>query len=428
MSSDAQRVGPVTAAERILYIDILRGMALFGILAANMRGFSAPASVYGNIKLLFHGPVDMIAQGFIDIFIQGKFVTLFSFLFGLGFAVQLTRAEARGAKFMSFYPRRLAALALFGLIHGLLIWWGDILLSYALAGAMLLFFRNREQKTLLWWAGSIFTAPILVISGIYIAGALGHGPAAAKPPTPPDMSKIQSVVAIYSHGSVPQILRENLVVWKSELPTLGFAIYALFLFLLGLWVWRSGIIEKLDEYKPLLKRVCAWCIPIGIAGSTFVTLASLRPPSGKPTLIGFLAGVLMFPSAHILSAGYAAGLAVLIQNPAWKRRLTPFAAVGRMALTDYLTQSVVCTVFFYNYSTGLFGRVGPAWDLVPTLVLYGSQVVFSNWWLARYRFGPMEWIWRGMTYGKLPSMKKEETPVIPSDPAPEHHASAGGLP
>ena len=141
------------AAERILYIDILRGMALFGILAANMRGFDAPADVYGNIKVLFHGRADMIAQGFIDIFIQGKFVTLFSFLFGLGFAVQLTRAEARGAKFMSFYPRRLAALALFGLIHGLLIWWGDILFTYALAGTLLLLFRKRAQKTLLWWAG-----------------------------------------------------------------------------------------------------------------------------------------------------------------------------------------------------------------------------------------------------------------------------------
>jgi len=143
MSSNAEPAGPITSAERILYIDILRGMALFGILAANMRGFNAPLDLYGNIRPLFHGRADLIAQGFIDIFIQGKFVTLFSFLFGLGFAVQMTRAVARGAKFMSFYPRRLAALALFGLIHGILIWWGDILLTYAVAGALLLFFRNR---------------------------------------------------------------------------------------------------------------------------------------------------------------------------------------------------------------------------------------------------------------------------------------------
>src|SRR5258706_8337877 len=247
MSETSPNPGPITSAERVLYIDILRGMALFGILAANMRGFNAPADVYGQIKVLFHGTADLIAQGFIDTFIQGKFVTLFSFLFGLGFAVQLTRAETRGAKFMSFYPRRLAALAVFGLIHGILIGWGDILLSYALAGGMLLFFRNRQQKTLLWWAGSIFTAPILVITGIYIAGWLGHGPAAAKPPKPPDMAKIQLVIAIYSHGNVAQILRENVVLWKDELPALGFSIYALFLFLLGLWGGRSGMVERLDE-------------------------------------------------------------------------------------------------------------------------------------------------------------------------------------
>ena len=111
MSPEAPKAAPITAAERILYIDILRGMALFGILAANMRGFNAPESVYGHIQVLFHGRADLIAQAFIDIFIQAKFVTLFSFLFGLGFAVQLTRAETRGGRFMSFYPRRLGALA-----------------------------------------------------------------------------------------------------------------------------------------------------------------------------------------------------------------------------------------------------------------------------------------------------------------------------
>jgi uncharacterized protein len=399
MTQEPQTAGPVTAAERILYIDILRGMALFGILAANMRGFNAPADAYGNVGVLFHARADRIAQAFIDIFIQGKFVTLFSFLFGLGFAVQLTRAEARGAKFMSFYPRRLAALVLFGLIHGLLIWWGDILLTYALAGSLLLLFRKRTQKSL----------PILGVTGMFIAVLLGRFHPDNKPP---DLSKLQSVIAIYSHGTVPQILRENLVIWKQELPALGFAAYALFLFLLGMWVWRSGLLNRLAESKPMLQRVCAWCLPVGLALNVFVTLANLRPNGGKPTLIGYLAGILQFPAMHILSAGYASALAVLIQSDAWRKRLTPFAAVGRMALTDYLTQSVLCTLFFYNYTTGLYGRVGPAIDLIPTVLIYGSQVVFSNWWLARYRFGPMEWLWRGMTYGKFPSMRREPEAVV----------------
>ena len=128
MHQESQRVGPVSLSERILFIDVLRGMALFGILAANMRAFVAPLDAYGDIGLLFHSRADVLAQAFIDWFFQGKFISIFSFLFGLGFAIQLSRAETRGVRFLKLYPRRLLALALFGIIHGILIWSGDILL------------------------------------------------------------------------------------------------------------------------------------------------------------------------------------------------------------------------------------------------------------------------------------------------------------
>src|SRR5271166_5693692 len=164
MQLETQRVGPVSLSERIVFIDVLRGMALFGILAANMRAFFAPLDCYDHIGVLFHGRADVIAQAFIDSFIQGKFISIFSFLFGMGFAIQMSRAEARGVRFMGFYPRRLLALAFFGLIHGILIWAGDILLTYALSGAILLLFRKRQQKTLLWWAGSLFALPLIVPS------------------------------------------------------------------------------------------------------------------------------------------------------------------------------------------------------------------------------------------------------------------------
>jgi len=234
----------------------------------------------------------------------------------------------------------------------------------------------------------------------------------AHPGPPFDLSKMLPIIAIYSHGTVAQILRENWVVWKKALPSTLFAIYALFLFLLGLWVYRSGIVERLGEYKPLLKRVCAICLPLGIALNVLVVVAQAKPHyAGRPTIWLYLANALDLPAAHVLSAGYASGLAVLIQSANWRRWLTPFAAVGRMALTDYLTQSVLCTLFYYSYTTGLYGRVGPAMGLIPTVVLYGAQVVFSNWWLSKYRFGPMEWLWRGMTYGKLPVLRREELPV-----------------
>jgi uncharacterized protein len=415
MQPEPQRVGPVSLSERIVFIDVLRGMALFGILAANMRAFFAPLDAYEHIGVLYHGRADVLAQVLIDAFIQGKFISIFSFLFGMGFAIQMSRAEARGVRFMGFYPRRLLALALFGLIHGLLIWAGDVLLTYALSGAILLLFRKRQQKTLLWWAGGLFGLPI-VASTIFLALYFGRFHRPWMDPEQPDTKKLYAIINIYAHGTVRQILAQNWVEWKQELPLTLFAIYASALFLLGMWVWRAGIVQRLEEYKPVLRRMCAWCLPVGLIVSIFVAIVKAVVPAGTVSLWGWLAGVLWLPGAHVLAAGYVSGLALIFLHQDWRRMLLPFAAVGRMALTDYLMQSVVCTLFFYHYTTGLYGRIGSAVGLVPTVLLYGAQVVFSNWWLKRYRFGPMEWLWRGMTYGKFPAMRKEE--AVPTIEAP----------
>ena len=423
MSNKVVRAGPVSLSERILFIDILRGMALFGILAANMRAFFAPLDVYENIGVLFHGHADRIAQGLVDAFIQGKFISLFSFMFGLGFAIQMSRAEARGARFMGFYPRRLVALAIFGLIHGIFIWAGDILVTYAFSGALLLLFRKRQQKTLLWWAGSLFCVPIVLMSvflSLYMAGVRWSW----MMPKPPDMKKIGGIVNIYAHGSVRQIMAQNWVEWKQALPFDLFGIYALGLFLLGMWVWRAGIIQNLDQYKPVLKRVCVWCLPLGIALNLYSTIVLALVPPYQISVLAWSGQVLFLPSAHILAAGYASGLALVFLNGRWRALLTPFAAVGRMALTDYLMQSVICTLFFYHYTTGLYGRVGPAMGWLCTVVLFAAQVAFSNWWLSHFRFGPMEWLWRGLTYGKFPSMTKEEPVLIAPPPVPKVQAAS----
>ncbi len=424
MQSEAQRVGPVTLSERIVFIDVLRGMALFGILAANMRGFFAPLDAYSNIGALYHGRADTLAQAFIDIFIQGKFITIFSFLFGLGFAIQMSRAEARGVSFLGFYPRRLLALALFGLIHARFIWAGDILVTYALSGAILLLFRNRQQKTLLWWAGGLFSIPI-VVSSVFLTLYYTRWRPAWMVPKPPDVQKYYNVINIYAHGSVRQIMAQNWVEFKHELPLDLFALYATGLFLLGMWTWRAGIVQRLDEYQPVLKKVCAWCLSIGLVINIYTAVVRIILPPNAVSVWAWLGGVLWLPGSHILSAGYASGLAILYMRADWRPHLLRYAAVGRMALTDYLMQSVVCTLFFYHYTTGLYGRIGPAIGLIPTFVLYGAQVWFSNWWLQRYRFGPMEWLWRGMTYGKFPSMHRDEpTPVLPQ-PTVIDDAAAG---
>lgn len=405
------RGGPVSLSERILFIDVLRGAALFGILAANMRGFFAPLDIYDHINVLFPGRADVIVQGFLEVFISGKFVTLFSFMFGIGFAIQMGRAEARGVRFMGFYPRRLLALLAFGLVHGIVIWGGDILFTYALGGGLLLLFRNRQQKSLLWWAGSILAVPLLVNSAFLAFYTYGLRYKWMLPKEP-DLRKLRTIVEIYARGSVPQILAQNWVEWKQNaLAYVFLSIYVLALFLLGMWVWRAGIVQRLGEYRPVLKRVCAWCLVVGIALNLYVAVVSALIPPGRASYWMWSSLILFFPSTHVLGAGYASGLALLFLNERWRPFLTRFAAVGRMALTDYLMQSIVCTVFFYHYTTGLYGRVGPAMGLVFTVVLFTAQVIFSNWWVSHYRFGPMEWLWRGLTYGSFPAMAREESPV-----------------
>jgi len=363
-------------------------------------------------------------QTVINAFIQGKFITIFSFLFGMGFAIQFSRAEARGARFLGFYPRRLVALALLGLIHGILIWGGDILLTYALAGAILLLFRKRKQKTLLWWAGSLFSLPI-VISTTFLCLYYSRFRRPWMVPKPPDLTKVQTVINIYAHGSVTQILRQNWVEFKQQLPFQLFALYAVGLFLLGMWVWRAGIVQRLDEYKPILKRACVWCLPLGAVISAYSAIVHAVLPPNSVSLWGFFGGITFLPGAHILAAGYISALALLFLDDNRRRFLLPFAAIGRTALTNYLAESVICTLFFYHYTTGLYARIGPAWGLVPTVVLYAAQVRFSIWWLQRYRFGPVEWLWRWITYWKMPAMRKSlpesELPVL----MPEFAAAAG---
>lgn len=402
MKPEISRLGPATVSDRVPYLDILRGTALFGILVANMRGFSAPLAIYTDISPLFPGQADAIVQTLVLIFVQAKFVALFAFLFGLGFAVQMTRAEARGVNFMSFYPRRLIALAIIGLIHGLLIWWGDILLLYALNGAVLLLFRNRSQKTVLAWAGGSTALSMIMFARLFFAAPHGG-------PVPNRLAEIQHSVSIFNHGTFIAILRENMAQWQASFLRQfrsPFGIYSVTLFLVGLFVWRTGIITRLDDSRPLMKRICAICLPLGIVLNVMFVLAPMviKSPAGIP-LISKIMGILVWPILLTLSAGYASGLALLLQSKVWQQRLTPFAFVGRMALTNYILQSIVCTLFFYT--TGLYGRMGPALDLIPSVVLYSAQVAFSIWWLKRFRFGPLEWVWRGMTYGKLPALRKE---------------------
>ena len=393
---------PVAAGERIEVLDALRGAALFGIIAANMRGFSGPLAAYFDHTLMWTDPRSRAAQAFVDIFIQGKFITLFAFMFGIGFAIQMERADLSGVTSRMFYVRRLAILLLFGMLHFILIWWGDILAAYAILGFALMLFRNQSQKALLRLAVVLFLYPVLLgtlLFTLHSAGVQIPGP----PPTTPE--ELQRIIGVYASGSYGDIVKQNL----KELPFMAFGLIFFYprvlgVFLFGLWVWREGIIRELPTKTALLRRCQKHGLWIGLLFNAIALAINemFHPDPITPSFHGLLVNAALTIGVPAGSLFYATTVALLWEHLHWRARLRPFAAVGRMALTNYLLQSIICTTIFYSWGLALYGRVNPLIGFVPTILIYSAQVALSVWWFRRFAMGPMEWLWRRLTYGKAP--------------------------
>jgi len=366
---------PTTAQERIEVIDVLRGFTIFGILLVNMPLYGWPS--WGPMRAIraqqAYGPVDDAASWFLWLFAEDKFYPLLSFLFGLGFSIQLGRMAASAADFLSVYRRRLMALLLIGLVHGLLVWPGDILTTYALMGFLLLPFRACSQKAILAFAIIFLLLPIVVfpiqvdahrrLFSYIVASDADY------------KALFNEAVRVFSHGTFAEITLERARAFSFNLSGPISMLQILGLFLFGLYAGLRGFFQNLQSYLSL---------PQGI-GQYFNALASEMLETAGSLALSFF---------------YASAIILLAQRPVWKTRLAPLAAVGRTALSNYLFQSLIGTTIFYSYGLGLFGRVGPAWGLALTIAIYSIQVPLSVCWLRHFRFGPMEWVWRSLTYGR----------------------------
>jgi uncharacterized protein len=412
----AAAAGPIAAAERIEVVDILRGFALFGILLINITAFKAPGAPPGFGSE--GGIVDRSVILAILLLVESKFFTLFSFLFGLGFSIQLLRAQARGVPFVPRFARRLLALLAFGVAHIVLLWDGDILVLYTLVGFVLLLFRNRSPRALLTWVALLLLVPLLLLTA-------GLGTLELLRVTPPYAARIgeaegafltglaqlrAEAIAGYGGGTYREILVRRVVDYGGVFPLLLSRVPSvLAMFLLGLYVGKRGILQRVDEHVPLLRRVRLWGLGLGLLASLLVVVAltQLRPLSALVALLfnQALAG-------PILSLGYAATLVTLARRPGWGRRLAPLAATGRLALTNYLAQSLVCTTLFYGYGLGLAGRVGAAAGVLLAIGIYALQIAFSLWWLRRFQFGPLEWLWRSLTYGRPQPLRRPAATAV----------------
>jgi uncharacterized protein len=417
MTNTQAGVAPVGTGERVEVMDVLRGVALLGILLMNIEAFVGPLmeSVTG-VNAGFSG-ADRKVDAAIYVLVQGKFITMFSLLFGMGFAVMLERANASGASGTWLYARRLLALLGIGLVHALLIWSGDILLTYALLGfVLLLFFRRTPVSRLPKWGIALYVLPLLLTWAMAGFAALSQlDPQASAEFQKGMAAQAQQINALidgerlaYGAGTYAQAVAQRAT---DTGAMLGFLVFfgptLLGVFLFGAWFLRSGVIRDSGAHLPLFRRLRN--IGFGVGLPLMLWSAWMHPTmSFSEMSVGSAAAQTAAQVANLLMMlGYLSVIVLAMQLPAWAGRLRWLAPAGRMALTNYLMQSLVCTLVFYGYGLGYFERLPRAWQPVFVLALFALQVLFSRWWLARYRFGPMEWLWRWMTYAKRPAMRRE---------------------
>lgn len=374
---------PVSKSERIDILDILRGFAIFGILAVNIYGMSSPNFLPGYVEPEWPW-YDELAKTLMLFFAEGKFYVIFSFLFGLGFSVQLARAESKGADVRSFYPRRLWILFGFGLLHTLFFFIGDILRHYALFGFALLAFRKKSDRSLLIWAGVFFLIGFLFLG--LLGGPAGDG--GEMPEGVPDI--IEMARQVYNSNSFLSVAIFQIFGGISSFfiiaLTQGGTVMALFL--MGLLVGRAKFFERLNENRTLLKKIALWSLLAGLVFNVIFVFVE----NAWISSLGFTLG------SPVLGAAYVSGLCLLSLSTFGAKLLAPIGKVGRMALSNYIAHSVICAFIFNGYGLGLFEQVGPAglWGIV--FGIYLVQIPISVWWLSRFQFGPLEWVWRSLTY------------------------------
>lgn len=392
---------PIAQNERLEIIDVLRGLAVCGILIANIQLFSG---AFFHLEVLgTQAPfADRVAQFLIHFFVDGKFYSIFSFLFGFGFALQIERAEGRGDTDAGLFKRRLWWMLVIGLLHAIVFWYGDILSIYAMMGFFLIKFRRIANPAILRWAVALILFPIVTYTLVYVIYSLFFTPPPAPANNEESLNTFNQIVGFISTANFPTMLLVNVAL---GLPQRYAGLFyemrftkVLGMFLLGLYTYRMGILQNISAHLTLIKRVFWWSLGLGLAGNSILSILLLSDVYQPPTALGIVQTAGYAIGVHSLALCYIAGIILLYRHRIGELILSIFAPVGRMALTNYLLQTVICCLIFYGYGWGWFGKVGAANTVYIAFAIFAGQVVFSYIWFKFFTYGPMEWVWRRLTY------------------------------
>lgn len=508
------KLAPIAINQRIDAMDILRGIALIGILLMNIEWFNRAIAGLGSQDTSLTG-LDHAIGWLIRCFVEGKFYKLFALLFGMGFAVMLIRAKEAERPFGAWFSRRMIALIVFGILHMVFLWGGDILHDYGFAGLLLLGWvtllkrkglkkydnpRSFFKLSVIWLSVPIFFSVMAGIgygmlqdtddltvqwheqikvaerveeiqrendkkvaeaatelTSLEQASAESDQLTSTKDtlvdrnssPLPANENQTNGVTAEENTETIKPSAEElieqqaqAIVSQQKELKEneaeevsaftqdsymeatkfrLDFTLFMLMftipfsftmllpIFILGYWLVSSGIMKNYREHSSAFK-ITAWVgIGMGLVMETAGLLVAQHPVANQVMLIQGVGQTLFFIGQFVMTVGYFGLIMRLLSHDKWHKRLSVFSPMGRMALTNYISHSIILTSIFYGYAGGYFGEISRAPQMLIVFAIIAFQLVFSRWWLNNYAFGPLEWLWRCLSYKKLQPMRLQNS-------------------
>jgi uncharacterized protein len=388
-------------APRLMAVDALRGFALLGIMAVNILAFADPYfGTASGPNPAFSAPLDIALRGANALVFELKFYLLFSFLFGYSFTLQMTAAESAGAALKPRIWRRQAGLLVLGLAHGLVLYNGDILVLYSVLGLILFAWRDGAPLRMIRW-GVTLTAGCACVW--LLLGSLIR----ALSPGAPSGSSVPAEILVAFSGTAAQTLHYNITHFGEAFTAAALmqGPSALAMFFTGLAAGRMRLLEYPERHATLQRRLLRFGLPVGLAGAVFYT-GTTRSSDMGTQLIGVS---IMLLTAPMLTAAYVIGLLRLFRTRFGQRLQQALAPMGRMALSNYLGQSLAMSLIFTGYGLGLINRLAPAAVMASVVAIYGLQMLVSHWWMRGHAYGPAEWLLRALTTASLPPWVRPPT-------------------
>lgn len=401
---------PTRTSDRIQALDLLRGFAVLGILIMNIQSYSMPGSAYLNPTS--YGNFDGINRWVwmvSHIAADQKFMTIFSILFGAGIVLVTQNAESRNGKSAGLHYKRTFWLLVIGLLHAHLIWYGDILVPYALCGLFVYLFRKLKAFPLIIMGILMISIHSLIYW--FFGTSLEHWPAeaiaSAKASWVPDSQMINKEIAAVNGSVAEQIWHNSQAAIFME--TLVFASLFLWraggLMLVGMALYKWGVLTA-QRSAAFYKRGFAISLVTGLPIVIFGMFINFNAGWSFEYSM-YLGSQFNYWGSLPISFGYICIVMWFAQTHGFTRFKNRIAAIGQMALTNYLSQSILCILIFHGIGFGLFGHIERTGQVVIVLLIWVLQIVWSRPWLEKYLFGPMEWVWRSLTYGRLQKMNKD---------------------